>query len=197
MSRIVSHNEISFDHSGTRGCELLSSRRGKKFGNSSRCPTDHLSQVSFNFFWPNRFTYIFVYLLIFLVIRCTDAESMISCAKPKVLAYLSEAVNRDDLPITRDLSIVRSRSSDNEAVDDNFEDVYSSQDLADPERKQALRDLMLERLDAYLSSHRLVARLPEDIASSNIVPRSFMDSVPRQLSVPLTEEENGDFLCYL
>ncbi|XP_044594875.1 uncharacterized protein LOC123272241 [Cotesia glomerata] len=119
--------------------------------------------------------------------KCVDSESMISCVKPKVLAYLSDVVNADSVPITQDLKIVRSREFSSE---DNHQD-YLSYDGVDPKKKELLRSLMLEKLDSYLSSHQLEAKLPEAIVGSNIVPRSLVESVPRSLSVPLSDSSNG------
>lgn len=51
--------------------------------------------------------------------------------------------------------------------------------------------MMLEKLDDYLSSHYVEARLPETIIGSDIVPRSLIDNVPRSVSVPLTDSPNG------
>ncbi|XP_031786259.1 uncharacterized protein LOC100118417 [Nasonia vitripennis] len=120
--------------------------------------------------------------------RCAQDQSMLSCAKPKVLKYLSEAVQQERLPITDDLSIVRSRSM----TEDNEADEYiSAQDAVDPKKREQLRSLMLEKFDAYLASHTLEAKLPEAIVGSNIVPRSLVDSVPKSISIPLSDSPNG------
>lgn len=112
---------------------------------------------------------------------------MVSCVKPKVLAYLSNAAKQDRLAITDDLAIVKSRNMPEESNEH-----YPSQyDSVDPARRELLRSLMLEKLDAYLSSHRLEAKLPEAIAGSNIVPRSLVDSMPRSLTVPLSDSSDG------
>lgn len=122
--------------------------------------------------------------------RCIDNESMLSCVKPKVLAYLSQAAKQDRLAITEDLALVKSRDL---AEDNNNEDYYPAQyESVDPARKELLRSLMLEKLDAYLSSHQLEAKLPEAVVGSNIVPRSLVDSMPRSLTVPLSDSsDNG------
>lgn len=113
---------------------------------------------------------------------------MLSCAKPKVLKYLSDAVQQERLPITEDLSIVRSRSM----TEDNETDEYlTAQDAVDPKRREQLRSLMLEKFDAYLASHTLEAKLPEAIVGSDIVPRSLVDSVPKSISIPLSDSANG------
>ncbi|XP_003401376.1 uncharacterized protein LOC126924420 [Bombus affinis] len=120
--------------------------------------------------------------------RCIDNESMLSCVKPKVLAYLSQAVKEDRLAITDDLAIVKSRNMAEESNEEYYPPQYDS---VDPARKELLRSLMLEKLDAYLSSHQLEAKLPEAIVGSNIVPRALVDTMPRSLTVPLSDSSNG------
>lgn len=110
---------------------------------------------------------------------------MLSCVKPKVLAYLTDAVKQDRLAITEDLALVKSR----DAASDSAEDL-SQYDATDPSKRKLLRTLMLDKLDAYLSSHRLEAKLPEAIAESNIVPRSLVDTMPKSLTVPLSDSSN-------
>lgn len=110
---------------------------------------------------------------------------MLSCVKPKVLAYLTDAVKQDRLAITEDLAVVKSR----DATSDSAED-FSQYDATDPSKRKLLRTLMLEKLDAYLSSHQLEVKLPEAIAESNIVPRSLVNSMPRSLTVPLSDSSN-------
>ncbi|XP_043472579.1 uncharacterized protein LOC122505164 [Leptopilina heterotoma] len=119
--------------------------------------------------------------------RCVDSDSILSCAKPKVLAYLSRMMKEDKVAITEDLSIVRSMPD----LENSFEEYYTSQDAIDPTRKDLLRSLMLEKLDAYLASHRIEAKLPEAIVGSNIVPRTLIDSVPREVSVPLCDQDKN------
>lgn len=113
---------------------------------------------------------------------------MLSCVKPKVLAYLSQAVKEDRLAITDDLAIVKSRNMAEESNEEYYPPQYDS---VDPARKELLRSLMLEKLDAYLSSHQLEAKLPEAIVGSNIVPRALVDTMPRNLTVPLSDSSNG------
>ena len=122
---------------------------------------------------------------------------MLSCAKPKVLKYLSDAVQQERLPITEDLSIVRSRSMDMDADEQDFDEYYTAQGApVDPKRREQLRSLMLEKLDSYLASHTLEAKLPEAITGSNIVPRSLVESVPSSVSVPLSDSTNGNGKVY-
>lgn len=119
--------------------------------------------------------------------RCADSESMLSCVKPKVLAYITDAVKQERFAITEDLAVVKSR----DAPEHKAEDYSPSQfDAADPSKRKLLRTLMLEKLDAYLSSHQLEAKLPTVIAESNIVPRSLIDSMPKSLTIPLSDSSN-------
>ncbi|XP_011314386.1 uncharacterized protein Osi18 [Fopius arisanus] len=117
--------------------------------------------------------------------RCVDSESMLSCVKPKVLAYLSDVIKQERVPITEDLSVIRARQMSFDSED------YSQYEGVDPDRKELLRSLMLEKLDSYLASHTLEAKLPEAIAGSNIVPRSLVESVPKTLSIPLSDNSSG------
>lgn len=120
--------------------------------------------------------------------RCVDSESMLSCVKPKVLAYITDAVKQDRLAITEDLAVVKSR----DVSQDNVEDYLSQNaDAADSSKRKLLRTLMLEKLDEYLSSHQLEAKLPEAIVGSNIVPRSLIDGMPKSLTIPLTDSSNN------
>jgi hypothetical protein len=126
---------------------------------------------------------------ILLCYRCADSEFMLSCVKPKVLTYITDAVKQDKLAITEDLAVVKSRDA---PQDDTKEDYYSSQyDATDPSKRKLMRTLMLEKLDTYLSSHQLEAKLPEAIVSSNIVPRALVDSIPKSLTVPLGDSSSG------
>ncbi|XP_011646080.1 uncharacterized protein LOC105432816 [Pogonomyrmex barbatus] len=120
--------------------------------------------------------------------RCADSESMLSCVKPKVLAYITDAVKQDRLAITEDLAVVKSR----DAPEYKEEDYYPTlqYDAADPAKRKLLRTLMLEKLDAYLSNHQLEAKLPAAIVGSNIVPRSLVDSMPKSLTIPLSDSSN-------
>lgn len=113
---------------------------------------------------------------------------MLSCVKPKVLAYLTDAAKQDRLAITEDLAVVKSR----DVSEDNAKDRQPYRyDAEDPSKGKLLRTLMLEKLDTYLSSHHLEARVPEAIVGSNIVPRSLVDSMPRSLTVPLSDSSDG------
>lgn len=113
---------------------------------------------------------------------------MLSCVKPKVLAYFTDVARQDRLAITEDLAIVKT----SDAPEDNVRDYYPSRyDAEDSSKRKLLRTLMIEKLDAYLSSHQLEAKLPEAIVGSNIVPRSLIDSMPKSLTIPLTDSSEG------
>lgn len=126
------------------------------------------------------------YMVYLKCFRCADSESMLSCVKPKVLAYITDAVKQDRLAITEDLAVVKSHDAPEYKTED-----YSPYDVADPSKRKLLRTLMLEKLDTYLSSHQLEAKLPAAIVGSNIVPRSLVDSIPKSLTVPLNDSSNG------
>lgn len=113
---------------------------------------------------------------------------MISCAKPKVLKYLSDALQEERLSITQDLTIVRTRSL---PEDNDFDEYLSVQNNVDSNKREQLRSLMLEKLDNYLASHNLEAKLPEEISGSNIVPRSLIESVPNKVSIPLSDASSN------
>ena len=124
--------------------------------------------------------------------RCTDSESMLSCVKPKVLVYINNAVKQDKLALTEDLAIVKSRDVPEHKAEDYFPSQY---DATDPSKRKLLRTMMLEKLDAYLSSHQLEAKLPEAIVGSSIVPRSLVDSMPKSLTIPLNDSsEQGNLI---
>lgn len=111
---------------------------------------------------------------------------MLSCVKPKVLAYFTDAAKQDRLAITEDLAIVKSRDA---PQDDTTKDHDPSYDSENPSKTKLLRTLMLEKLDVYLSSHQLEAKLPDAITGSNIVPRSLIDNM-KSLTVPLSDSSN-------
>lgn len=117
---------------------------------------------------------------------------MLSCVKPRVLAYLTDVVKQKRVAITEDLAIVRTREMPPDT------DNYRQFEEAEPKRKDLSRALMLEELDSYISNHRLEAKLPIAIAESSIVPRSFMDSIPSKLSLPLSDStsEQGKLLDF-
>jgi len=113
---------------------------------------------------------------------------MLSCVKPKVLAYITDAVKQDRLAITEDLAVIKSRDAPEHKTEDYFPSEY---DVMDPAKRKFLRTLMLEKIDAYLSNHQLEAKLPAAIVGSNIVPRSLINSMPKNLTVPLNDSSNG------
>jgi len=113
---------------------------------------------------------------------------MLSCVKPKVLAYITDAVKQDRLAITEDLAVIKSHDAPEHETEDYFPSEY---DAIDPSKRKFLRTLMLEKIDAYLSNHQLEAKLPAAIVGSNIVPRSLINSMPKNLTIPLNDSSNG------
>lgn len=120
---------------------------------------------------------------------------MLSCVKPKVLAYITDAVKQDKLAITEDLAVVKSHDAPEHKAEDHSPSHY---DTTDPSKRKLLRTLMLEKLDTYLSSHQLEIKLPTAIVGSNIVPRSLVDSIPKSLTVPLSDssDEQGNLIIF-
>lgn len=60
-------------------------------------------------------------------------------------------------------------------------------------KKERLRFLMLEKIDNFLNSHELKVKLPKEIVTGEVfpfVPKYFFDSVPEELTVPLSDEKN-------
>lgn len=90
---------------------------------------------------------------------------------------------RDRVYLTRDLVLAKSSE-----VPAHIEDV-DEENSADPDRQEFLRSLFLDKLDAYLSTHHIEAKLPEALLNPDLVPRSLADAVPRSLKVPLVEAE--------
>ncbi|XP_025412333.1 uncharacterized protein LOC112684844 isoform X2 [Sipha flava] len=98
-----------------------------------------------------------------------------SCTKPKVLRYLSETAKSDELKLTRDLSLKRSRVSEGEEEVANS--IPNGGDYKDAIRENsALR--MLDRIDDFLSTHQLQVNLPEELGST-----------VQRINVPLTDQD--------
>lgn len=113
-----------------------------------------------------------------------------SCVKPKVLAFLSASVNQDKIRISRDLSVVR---RDNVAADDeqNSIDVDPALAAADPAVQKAVRQLMLDRVDRFLSTHELRVRVPKELTNPELlayVPDFLLKNLPQEIRLPLAEE---------
>ncbi|XP_054258245.1 uncharacterized protein LOC128983108 [Macrosteles quadrilineatus] len=114
---------------------------------------------------------------------CLESGDL-SCAKHKVLAFLSTATSQDKIRISRDLSIVR---SDVAPQDENSLNVEDSQ-IVDPERRKLA--LQLERVSRFLESHELRVRLPKEIIRPELlsyVPHFLLKNLPQEIRVPLAD----------
>ncbi|CAH0388539.1 unnamed protein product [Bemisia tabaci] len=120
------------------------------------------------------------------------SEGSFSCVKPKILAFLSASSDKENIRLTRDLSIVKAPSYVEPAPEYYLQTPDQSPD--DAEKKQALRMLMLDKVDDFLSSHELQIRIPKEIISGSIapfVPSALMKNIPQEMRIPLAEPETG------
>lgn len=100
-----------------------------------------------------------------------------SCIKPKMLSWISHAVNQDTIKITEDLSIVRTG-------EDEFDTAETRSD-ASPVIK------LLDKVDSFLSSHALRVETPEILKTEEArtyIPRTLLKGgIANGLQVPLVE----------
>lgn len=118
--------------------------------------------------------------------------STLSCAKPKLLSFFSASLNKNKIRITRDLSIVRNSESAEPSAED---EIYNQQisNLSE-DKKEALRSLMLDKLDDFIASHELRMRVPKEIVSAPVarfVPEFLMKNIPSEIKMPLIGSQVG------
>ncbi|XP_026805929.1 uncharacterized protein LOC113548999 [Rhopalosiphum maidis] len=86
-----------------------------------------------------------------------------TCAKPKLLKFIGQTAEKDELRLTRDLSLKRTH-------DGNDEDQVANSIPNGEEYKKAVDSnsalRMLDRIDDFLSTHELRVSLPEELGSS-------------------------------
>ncbi|KAG8223565.1 hypothetical protein J437_LFUL003029 [Ladona fulva] len=119
--------------------------------------------------------------------ECVSKGSF-ACAKPKVLAFLSAAAKRDSIPLTEDMAIVRKEGVSYNA--EEIETVARSGYNTEEDREEALRVLMLDKVDSFLDSHSLRIRVPKEIVHGELlpfVPKFLLQSIPGEINIPLTE----------
>lgn len=81
----------------------------------------------------------------------------------------------------------------------NFE---TSNLRSDDERQKAIRFLMLERIDNFLSGHELKIRVPKEIVSGDMlpfVPKFLLKNIPEEINIPLSgtkDVSQGRFLKF-
>jgi hypothetical protein len=122
--------------------------------------------------------------------ECVQYGSL-SCVKPKLLAFLSSAVKKDQIAVTKDMVIVR-RDGAATPSDTFLEAEMSQLPMSIEERREAVRALMLDRVDAFLASHDLKIRVPKEVVSGSLspfIPKFLLEHVPAELQVPLTDNQ--------
>lgn len=87
---------------------------------------------------------------------CVSAQSISACAKPKALAWLSNAATEDVIQITQDLKIVRTKE----------EEFNTERNFATKEERVA------ERIMSFLESHSLKMEVPQIFQTQEA--RSFL-----------------------
>lgn len=61
------------------------------------------------------------------------------------------------------------------------------------ERQKAIRFLMLDRIDQFLSTHELKVRVPKEIVTGEMlpfVPKFLLNNIPAEIDVPLSETKD-------
>ncbi|XP_034254660.1 uncharacterized protein LOC117653240, partial [Thrips palmi] len=123
---------------------------------------------------------------------CLQRGSL-TCVRPRVLAFLAAAKQRDDkaIRITRDLAIVP--SGDSNALDaEDLQDAVQD-DAVVGDRHDSLRQLLLQRVDAvqrFLVQHDVRMAVPRELA--DVVPAAVRAALPAELRLPLDpDREDG------
>lgn len=103
----------------------------------------------------------------------------VDCVQPKALEWFSRSIEKREIRITSDLSILK---NDSAAVAD--------EKPADGESARDSRDNLISQVDEFLSTHYLNIRYPKAVINANVP--SFMVStlnrfIPDSLQVPLEE----------
>ncbi|KAF4532560.1 hypothetical protein B566_EDAN008484 [Ephemera danica] len=119
--------------------------------------------------------------------ECVQHGSL-ACIKPKLLAFLSSAVKNDQIAITKDMLIVRRNGAPAPSAA-YLEAEMEQLPMAEDERREALRALMMDRVEAFIETHDLKIRVPKEIVSGSLlpfVPKFLLEQVPAEVTVPLT-----------
>ncbi|XP_059489243.1 uncharacterized protein LOC132204638 [Neocloeon triangulifer] len=116
--------------------------------------------------------------------ECVQYGSL-SCVKPKLLAFISTAVKHDQIPVTKDMAIVRRDGAPTPS--DTFLQAEMEQlPLNNEERRESLRVMALDRIDDFIATHDLKIRVPKEIVGlASYVPKSLID-IPAEVTVPLS-----------
>lgn len=100
------------------------------------------------------------------------SQYSVSCVKPKALSWISRVADQDEISITQDLKVVRTGFAE------------QSRDVKDDKMQ------MFENIDAFLATHSLKIRVPEELTSGpagEYVPRSLLQGLPSEIDMPLSE----------
>lgn len=116
--------------------------------------------------------------------KCLSQLSM-GCVKPKALAWLSKAVDSDEIKITNDLSIIK--TSEDEPID------FSKQRSGDPRVK------IFDKIDSFLASHSIRIGTPEILKTNEA--RALMgdneNALDNNLVMPLTDRNAVEGTFYI
>jgi hypothetical protein len=118
---------------------------------------------------------------------CVQHGSL-ACVKPKLLAFLSSAVKKDQIPITKDMLIVR-RNGEPSPSAAYLQAEMEQLPMDEVERREALRALMMDRVESFIETHDLKIRVPKEVVSGSLlpfVPKFLLEQVPAEVTVPLT-----------
>jgi hypothetical protein len=106
------------------------------------------------------------------------SQYSVECVKPRALQWISLVGNDDEIKISDNLSIVKTATLE----DDGF----------DPRTAKDPALEVVDQVERFLQTHSVKVKVPEDItnsAASEYVPRSLLDDLPSELSMPLDGEE--------
>lgn len=110
----------------------------------------------------------------------------VSCVKPKALNWINQVAQDDVIQITEDLSIVKDPEVQVEVIDNNgvsYKIIYFDY----IQEQRGVQDIF-DKVDNFLSTHRLVAKMPAALQEggplADLVPRSL---VSEDVNVPLVE----------
>lgn len=107
------------------------------------------------------------------------SQYSVECVKPRTLQWMSSVANDDNIKITDNLSIVKTANLEDDGVDPRM--------ASDP----ALE--LVDKVDRFLQTHSVIVKVPEEVsrsAASEYVPRSLLEDLPSELSMPLDGEED-------
>ncbi|XP_069679315.1 uncharacterized protein [Periplaneta americana] len=118
-------------------------------------------------------------------VECVQYGSF-TCVKPKVLSFLSAAAKKDRIMLTEDLII--------EKTGRFMEQPYEFERPLQWDGSNSMSaDILLEKIDTFLSNHEMKLRVPKEIVSGELVPfvpKFLLQNIPAELRVPLSESKS-------